>query len=76
MAGGKISKSKGSGDCYYIAGQFAMGNLSPKKIDYKGTPYIVHAEVQGQGKVSNIRYGHAWVEDDVLVYDFSNNKLS
>jgi hypothetical protein len=46
-------KIKG-GDCYYIAGQFAMDNVfSPKKIDYKGTPYLVHAEVQGQGKVSD-----------------------
>jgi hypothetical protein len=65
-------KIKG-GDCYYIAGQFAMDNVfSPKKIDYKGTPYLVHAEVQGQGKVSNLRYGHAWIEDDENVYDFSN----
>jgi hypothetical protein len=70
--GGKIKKGKG--DCYYVAGQFAMGALSPKKIKYIGTPYIVHAEVQGQGKVSDIRYGHAWVEDDELIYDFSNNR--
>jgi hypothetical protein len=67
-------KIKG-GDCYYIAGQFAMDNVfSPKKIDYKGTPYLVHAEVQGQGKVSNLRYGHAWIEDDENVYDFSNGR--
>ena len=63
------------GDCYYIAGQFAMDNIfTPKKIDYKGTPYLVHAEVQGQGKVSNLRYGHAWIEDDENVYDFSNDR--
>ena len=68
-------KTKGGGDCYYIAGQFAMDNVfSPKKIDYKGTPYLVHAEVQGQGKVSNLRYGHAWIEDDENVYDFSNGR--
>jgi len=70
----KGGKTKG-GDCYYIAGQFAMNNLfTPKKIDYIGTPYLVHAEVQGQGAISNLRYGHAWIEDDVFVYDFSNNR--
>ena len=44
------------------------------KIDYTGTPYLVHAEVQGQGAISNLRYGHAWIEDDVFVYDYSNNR--
>lgn len=68
-------KFKATGDCYYIAGQFAMNNLfTPKKIDYIGTPYLVHAEVQGQGRLENIRYGHAWIEDDIFVYDFSNNR--
>jgi len=75
----KLAKGKklkiGGGDCYYIAGQFAMDNIfSPKKIDYVGTPYLVHAEVQGQGHIAHIRYGHAWVEDDENVYDFSNGR--
>jgi hypothetical protein len=76
--GGKTSKKKGieaRGDCYYIAGQFAMDNIfTPKKIEYIGTPYLVHGEVQGQGAVSHIRYGHAWIEDDENVYDFSNGR--
>jgi hypothetical protein len=72
FAGG--GKTKG-GDCYYIAGQFAMDNiLTSKHIDYIGTPYLVHAEVKGQGKIKGIMYGHAWIEDDVNVYDFSNNR--
>jgi len=71
----KGAKIKAKGDCYYMAGQFAMDNIfTPKKIDYIGTPYLVHAEVQGQGAISNIRYGHAWIEDDENVYDFSNNR--
>jgi len=75
LAKGKKLKSSGGGDCYYIAGQFAMDNIfSPKKIDYVGTPYLVHAEVQGQGHIAHIRYGHAWVEDDENVYDFSNGR--
>lgn len=67
-------KLKATGDCYVVALEFTMGFLSPYKGKYVGTPYIVHGEVQGQGQISNIRYGHAWVEDDANVYDFSNNR--
>jgi hypothetical protein len=71
----KGGKLKGTGDCYYMAGQFAMDNVfTPKKIEYIGTPYLVHAEVRGQGKIEGLRYGHAWIEDDENVYDFSNNR--
>jgi len=68
--GGKTKKS--GGDCYFIAGSMAMdfGN----KINYIGTPYVVHAEVKGQGAIADIRYGHAWIEDDENVYDFSNGR--
>lgn len=66
----KGGKLKGSGDCYLVAGKIAMGDY--KDIDFIGTPYVVHAEVEGQGKISGIKYGHAWVEDDVNVYDYSN----
>lgn len=66
----KGGKLKGSGDCYYVAGKIAMGDF--KDIDFIGTPYVVHAEVEGQGKISGIKYGHAWVEDDENVYDYSN----
>jgi len=73
--GGKLQNMKEKkGDCYYVAGQFAMGGLSPYKIDFKGEPYIVHAEVKGQGKIEGLRYGHAWVEDDFFVYDYSNGR--
>ncbi len=68
------STNKG-GDCYYKAGQLILNNeFLENKIDYIGTPYLVHAEVQGQGAISNLRYGHAWIEDDVFVYDYSNNR--
>jgi len=78
--GSKIpSKNKG-GDCYYVAGTIAMSEKLPKlakefKIpDFQGTPYVVHSEVSGQGAISGLRYGHAWVEDDLYVYDFSNGR--
>jgi ADP-Ribosyltransferase in polyvalent proteins/Family of unknown function (DUF5824) len=71
----KLKKPKG--DCYYAAAQLVMGNrfkhlFGDNNITYIGTPYLVHAEVRGQGKVANIRFGHAWVEDDENIYDYSN----
>jgi len=73
--GGKTKGIEARGDCYYIAGQFAMDNIfTPKNINYIGTPYLVHGEEQGQGAISHIRYGHAWIEDDENVYDFSNGR--
>lgn len=63
----------GDGDCYVIAGKIALNNTKGLKgIDFIGELYLVHAEVTGQGEISGIRYGHAWIEDNELVYDFSN----
>ena len=74
--GGKTSKKiEATGDCYYSAGQFIFNDkFKANKIKFIGTPYLVHAEVQGQGKISHLRYGHAWVEDDSFVYDYSNQR--
>ena len=35
------------GDCYYASGSVALGNAL-EDVEYIGTPYLVHAEVQGQ----------------------------
>lgn len=76
----RISKTNKGGDCYYVAGNVAMNERLPniaKELnmpEFKGTPYIVHAEVLGQGAISGLRYGHAWIEDDFFVYDFSNDR--
>jgi hypothetical protein len=63
----------GKGDCYYVGGT-AVINEHIDDREYIGELHLVHAEVQGQGDISHIRYGHAWIEDDVNVYDFSNNR--
>ena len=76
--GGKTGERKpkapsGGGDCYYVAGKFVLDNLIniiKKNTEFIGTPYLVHAEVKGHGALKGIRFGHAWIEDDVLVYDF------
>jgi predicted ABC-type ATPase len=73
--GGKV----GGGDCYKTAGDFVLdsklfGETRTNKIKFVGEPHVVHAEVTGQGEISGLKYGHAWVEDDVLVYDYSNGR--
>jgi hypothetical protein len=73
--GMKVPKGNRNGDCYETAGKFALNNLKGLKgHDFVGIPYVVHAEVEGQGAIAGIRYGHAWIEDDVMVYDFSNGR--
>ena len=63
---------KAKGDCYLVAGQLAL-EIKNNDIDYKGTPYLVHAEVK-HSQIEGLRYGHAFIEDDENVYDFSNNR--
>jgi hypothetical protein len=74
--GGKIpNKSKG-GDCYVVAGRIALNNRLPnvKTREFVGEPYVIHAQVTGQGALAGLKYGHAWVEDDIYVYDYSNGR--
>lgn len=74
-----IPKENTGGNCYEVAGNIAMDSKMPKSLrnkstNFNGTPYVVHAQVTGQGAIDNVKYGHAWVEDDVFVYDFSNGR--
>ena len=71
-----MAKKQKMGDCYEVAGRMAILGLSkaPNGEMFLGKPMVVHGEVEGQGKIKGLRYGHAWVEDDVYVYDFSNGK--
>jgi hypothetical protein len=71
-----MAKKQNLGDCYEVAGRMAIMGLSkaPNGEKFLGKPMVVHGEVEGQGKIKGLRYGHAWVEDDVYVYDFSNGK--
>lgn len=63
------------GDCYMVAGKFALDKITGLNgHTFVGVPYLVHAEVEGQGAIQGIRYGHAWIEDDIMVYDFSNGR--
>ena len=69
--GGNVKQGKG--DCYQTSGGIAIdGGI--KGIEFVGKPYVVHAEVRGQGDLMGVRFGHSWVEDDEFVYDYSNGK--
>lgn len=80
----KKFKGKGKGDCFQISANLLIDyEYSPEwaKEKYKlppfafiGKPVLVHGEVSGKGKLSGIRFSHAWVEDDHFVYDFSLGK--
>lgn len=79
--GGKtkeIQEKNRGGNCYEIAGKIAMATPETLKSmglpKFHGTPYVVHAQVIGQGDIEGVKYGHAWVEDDLFVYDFSNGR--
>ena len=69
--GGKVKQAKG--DCYETSGRIAIdGGI--KGIEFVGKPYLVQAEVRGQGDLMGVRFGHSWIEDDEFVYDYSNGK--
>ena len=70
----KLGGLNRGGDCYFVAGKIAMNNSLPNNKKFTGVPYLVQAEVTGQGALSGIKYGHSWIEDDNFVYDFSNNR--
>ena len=58
------------GDCYEVSGKHMMENCQVGGCNLT----LVHGEVQGQGPLSGIRYGHAWVEDGATVIDKSNGR--
>lgn len=45
-----------TGDCYEAAGKYLMDHKEVEGI------FLVHGEVEGQGPLAGIRFGHAWIE--------------
>ena len=58
------------GDCYEAAGKYMVENCQAGDCNL----VLVHGEVQGQGPLAGVRYGHAWVEDGNMVIDKSNGR--
>jgi len=65
-----ISENNKGGDCYMVAAKYLENEY------FKGNKnlVLVHGEVEGQGAIAGIRYGHAWVEDGDMVIDKSGNR--
>ncbi len=60
------------GDCFKVAYEIILCN--PNKFDFIGEPFLVHAVVNGGGKLTGIKHTHAWVEDDIFAYDYANGR--
>ena len=67
-----VNESHELGDCYEASGRLIL--FDTNTVDPYGDLYLVHGMVNGQGRLSGVRYDHAWCEDDHLVYDFSNDR--
>ena len=59
-----------NGDCYQAAGKYMMDRCMIGSCDI----ILVHGEVMGQGNLSGITYGHAWILDGGTVIDVSNGR--
>lgn len=64
------SKNKPLGNCFEVAAKLLYSRTTGDS--FFGKLYLVHAKVAGYGPILGQRHAHAWVEDDLLVYDFSN----
>ena len=61
------SKPKAVGDCYEAAGKYMLSHPG------EGLK-LIHAEVQGQGSIADITFGHAFIVDGNDVIDKSNGR--
>lgn len=68
----KIPKKNKGGNCYEVAGRYVLDQQFSENL--KRDLILVHGEVTGQGAISGIKYGHAWVEQGDTVIDKSNNR--
>lgn len=72
----KVAKKKVFPSSFKASARFLIdAHYHRTNTTFFGKPYLVHAEVKGSGKFSNQRFGHAWVEDSDLVYNFSRGKV-
>ena len=65
-----LPKKNKAGDCYMVSAKYLENEY------FKGNKnlVLVHGEVEGQGAIRGLRYGHAWVENGDMVIDKSNGK--
>ena len=66
-----IPDSARDGDCYQVVGSYVMDNAL---MGNNPNLLLVHGIVIGQGSISGIEYGHAWVEDGNNCIDLSQGR--
>lgn len=66
----KVPDANKHGNCYEIALKKMMEFYTNGVKNIK----LVHGVVTGQGNIEGIEYGHAWIELNGTVFDFSNNR--
>ena len=59
-----------NGDCYEAAGRYVMDH----SLSGDRGLVLVHGLAIGQGTISGVQFGHAWVEDGEDVLDVANGK--
>lgn len=57
------------GDCYLAAAKYLL-DRGPENPELR----LAHGEVCGQGPLSGVTYGHAWVLDGDMVIDRANGR--
>jgi len=60
--------TEGKGDCYQAAGRLIMNFMGESNAK------LVHGMVHGQGSLTGLKFGHAWVEYGGKCLDHSNGK--
>jgi hypothetical protein len=65
-----------TGNCFEMAVEFMEkygGLLRYRRATMTGLR-VCHGEVTGQGKLVGVKFGHGWVEQGDLVFDYSNGR--
>lgn len=65
-----MKKLPRGGDCYDISGRFILNEKKDSVMK------LVHGVVSGQGALTGLRIGHAWIEKDNEVIEKSNGHNS
>jgi hypothetical protein len=67
----EIPESSRDGDCYQVAGRYVMDH---GLMGDDQNVFLVHGIVVGQGPISGLEYGHAWVEEGDECIDLSQGR--
>jgi hypothetical protein len=61
----KARRRRDNGDCFEAAVRVLQ--LLQRSPTHSGGCWLVHGEVAGQGRLEGVTFGHAWVEEELVV---------